>query len=376
MTVHVRVSGDALTRGRMYGEQAAAHIRRSIDGYAATFAHYAGWDWPTAVAHATKFVEPIEAFDPKYLDEMRGIAEGAGVAFEDVLAINLRTEIMFAGKVRAAEATLPRGECTSLAVLPRDPGDRTLVAQNWDWLLPASDTVVVVEAEQDDGPAYVTAVEAGLLAKVGMNSHGLALATNALVSARDRGEPGVPYHVLLRAVLDAPSVTHALQTLQRSPRSSSANYVIADESGVGLIIEAEPGDFSRLRLTQPGRDGLLVHGNHFEHPRFDSVDVGLSLMADSPVRVQRARAWLAAEAAPLSPERLLAMFSDHVGHPMSICCHPAPGDHPREQSATIVSVVMDPAARTMWHVPGTPCTTPAERIDYSELLAPRSPVPA
>ena len=31
---------------------------------------------------------------------MRGIAEGAGVGFEDVLAINTRTEVMFAAKAR------------------------------------------------------------------------------------------------------------------------------------------------------------------------------------------------------------------------------------------------------------------------------------
>ena len=37
---------------------------------------------------------------------------------------------------------------------------------------------------QDDGPDFVTVVEAGLLAKTGMNSSGIGLATNALVTDR------------------------------------------------------------------------------------------------------------------------------------------------------------------------------------------------
>ena len=46
-------------------------------------------------------------------------------------------------------------------------------------------------------------VEAGLLAKTGMNSSGLGLVTNALVTDDDTGDARLPYHVALRAILDA-----------------------------------------------------------------------------------------------------------------------------------------------------------------------------
>ena len=107
----------------------------------------------------------------------------------DVLAINLRTEIIWAASARdAARPALPL-ECTAFAALPGRTGGRTLIGQTWDWLVHAAETTVVLEARQDDGPDYVTVVEAGLLAKAGMNSAGVALATNALVSAADRGAP-------------------------------------------------------------------------------------------------------------------------------------------------------------------------------------------
>ena len=54
---------------------------------------------------------------------------------------------------------------------------------------------MVLEAEQDEGPRFVTVVEAGLLAKFGLNSAGVGILTNALVCDGDTGEPGVPYHV-------------------------------------------------------------------------------------------------------------------------------------------------------------------------------------
>jgi hypothetical protein len=76
-----------------------------------------------------------------------------------------------------------------LAVLPgASENGHTLLGQNWDWLIHAWETTVVLESEQDQGPNFVTVVEAGLLAKTGMNAAGLGLVTNTLVSDRDIGE--------------------------------------------------------------------------------------------------------------------------------------------------------------------------------------------
>lgn len=368
--LHVRLQGDARTRGRMYGEQAAEQIARSIAMYRDIFRHYAGWGWQRAVDHALKFVPPIAEFDELLLDELSGIAEGAGVPFEDVLAINVRTEVMFAAKARSVDARLPRmAECTSFVLVP--PPSSTspvLIGQNWDWTVDARASVVVVEADRDDGPNYVTAVEAGLLAKVGLNAHGIAIATNALVSGRDRGEPGLPYHVLLRALLDARTPREALATLQRGARSSSAHYAIGHDPGVGLMVEALPGDFSQLHLTPPDDAGVAVHGNHFEHPRFDGEDVGAFLMPDSVFRTQRARAHLSAASPNWEVEHATAMLADHAGAPYGICSHPSSRVDPMEQYVTVLSVVMCPRDRTIWLTHGPACQAEPQRLEYVHLL--------
>lgn len=366
---HVRVEGGPRERGRQYGEQARDRVRTSIGAYRAVFAHKTGWTWARVQQEARRSLAPIAAFGEKYLEEMHGIAEGAAVPFEDILAINVRTEVMF-----AATARLAVGECSAFAVLPQASADgTTLVGQNWDWLLHSFDTVVVLEARQDDGPDFVTVVEAGLLAKTGMSSSGIGLVTNALVTAEDRGEPGVPYHVLLRAILDSENLSDALATVQRSPRSSSANYLVAHEDGIAVDVEAAPGDFSRIFLLHP-EDGVLVHTNHFRSPAFDGTEVSIWAIPDSPLRLERLRTLVRAEPGPLSLGTFERALADHANFPSAICSHPDTRYHPLEQAASVASILMELDSRRMWVADGHPCTAPYRELDYGEFLSKPSPV--
>jgi isopenicillin-N N-acyltransferase like protein len=303
---------------------------------------------------------------------MRGIAEGAGLDLADVLAINVRTEVMYAAKARQAPLAARKmpAECSAFAVVPAPGAARdsaaALLGQNWDWLLHSARTLVVLEVRQDDGPDFVTVVEAGLLAKAGLNAAGLGLVTNALVTDADTGTPGLPYHVLLRAILDCATVTEALDVLQAGMRSSSANYLIAHASGAALDVEAAPGDFTRLYPQFPDH-GLLLHTNHFLSPRLHPVDVSLWAMPSSAVRLQRLRAGAAGSAAL---DDFRALLADHADYPYGICHHPDPDDHPLEQGATIASLLMDLTARRLWLASGNPCQTPYRELDVSWLGAP------
>ena len=367
---HVRVEGEPFERGSQYGVQTRDRIALSIQAYERVFAFYTGWDWTAVKRASLAYVPPIEAAYPSYLDEMRGIASGAGVEFEDILALNIRTEIMYSAKARMAAGSHPAvtRECSSFLVMPEASSNGHLLAgENWDWLPHCSDTVVVLEASQDAKPNFVTVVEAGLLAKAGMNSAGLCLATNALVTDADRGEPGIPYHVLLRALLDAGTMTEALASVQRWTRSSSANYLLAHEDGVGVDVEAEPGDFQRVHFLTAS-DGLVVHTNHFLSTLRDARDVSLWAMPDSLVRLQRLDTALRA-ARPVSVKALQEMLMDHADYPFGVCSHPDLRADPAEQGATIMSIIMEPISRKVWLADGFPCTTPYRELDYSGFLS-------
>ena len=147
-------------------------------------------------------------------------------------------------RAAAADGRFGRTDgCTSLTlrgatVLSDSEPAPIVVAQNWDWLAATRDTVVVVEADCDDRPAYVTFVEAGLLAKAGFNAAGLAVATNFLLSTDDVRGVGVPYHVLLSVLLSCRNLAQAYLALQRLPRVSSANLMLAHRDGGAVDIEA------------------------------------------------------------------------------------------------------------------------------------------
>ena len=230
----VLASGGPRERGRAYGTAARDRVHATIELYRSIFERYASLGWSDVRDRAGRFADAIDAFDVQLLPEIEGIAEGAALDAEDVLAVNVRTEVMFGLDTRPRQAALK--ECTALAI----GGPTPLVAQTWDWKPATRETVVVLACAPHDRPGFVTFVEAGLLAKCGMNETGIGLATNALQSSRDRGEPGVPFHAVLRRVLTSASFEEAHDIIASGPRASSANYLIGDATGRIADLERSP----------------------------------------------------------------------------------------------------------------------------------------
>lgn len=92
----IEVAGPPRERGRDYGRQAAARIRLGVDHYTAQLGR-ASLDWPAVRALVREYLPQIEQFEPAYVEEMCGIAEGAGLDFEAVVLLNARTEVLKVG---------------------------------------------------------------------------------------------------------------------------------------------------------------------------------------------------------------------------------------------------------------------------------------
>lgn len=380
----IAVSGSPYQRGAQYGSQARDRVRRSVAAYAGLFQDVAGWDWPRASSEASRFLPPIRDFGEEYVDELAGIADGAEVAREDVLTINVRTEILNAARVKTALAAPIPTECTVFGSLSAD--GHVIGGQNWDWMPFARDTMVVLRGEPADGPAFVTGVEAGLLAKFGVNSARLAVMTSALACTEDQGQPGVPYHVLLRALLGCTSTDAAVDVLAAANRASSANYLLADSTGSVVDLEARPGGPATVHRLQPDADGLLVHTNHFVSPEFDSVDYADLVESTSQFRLKRVRELLTAphptvDGSPpadgrgrLSDGRArrdqhAAALSDHADAPGSVCRHPDRFMPMSEQVETVASVLIDVTTTTVELSEGPPCQHDYDSYDSVEAPA-------
>jgi isopenicillin-N N-acyltransferase like protein len=355
----VAVAGGPRERGRAYGERARDRVHRSLELYDDVFRHVTGMRWAAVRDRAGAYAEPIDAFDVRLLPEIEGIAEGAAVDAEDVLALNVRTEVMFGMAARA---------CTAVAVAPT-PADEAhvLLAQTWDWRPGARDTCVLLVTAPHDGPPSVTFVEAGLLAKCGMNAAGIGLAASALVSSLDRGEPGVPFHAILRRILSSPSIDEAVDAVTSPVRASSGNYLLASTAGGAVNLEALPGGADRAERTNGVR---LAHANHLLRRRegvpagvkdLERLDGRSSSLARQSVVEERLRT-----EGELGIDDLLELLRDHSA---PVCTHASEDDPPEEANETIAAIAMDLTAGALWVTGGRPCTTEAERLDLGTLLS-------
>jgi isopenicillin-N N-acyltransferase-like protein len=366
----VSIQGAPFERGRQYGEQARTQVRQSISAYQRVFAHYAEWDWEKVVGHASRYENVVEDFAPHIIEEIRGIAEGSGVDFGDILALNVRSEVMFASgaqdnkKLSGALAN----ECSSFAVLPEVTSEgHTLVGQNWDWLLHARDTVVLVHARRDDGPDYVTIVEAGLLAKTGVNSAGVASCTNTLVSYLDDGAVGVPYHVMLRRLLDAESITDAVTTVVNADKALSGNFLLGDVDGLAIDMEVNPGGATSVRTLMP-RDGVLAHTNHFLSPDLARSDSRIGTSPSTLFRLDCLESTLRRGAPTLSIRNLQDALSDHRNFPLGVCSHGDDRASEYERYATIASVIYDLDAHEVYLAAGAPCGGNFRRYQFDSSV--------
>lgn len=363
------MSGDSATRSEQYGHLAATQIAIIRDGYERAFAAQ-GVSWAEATAQARGYLPAIETHLPDLVTELRGIATGSGLGFDEILTINCRTEILH----RATVASVPTstripGECSSFAF----EGDRVstgaaVIGQNWDWLAFLQPGTVILEVERPDLPNYVTLVEAGLLGKITLTASGLALGLNTLVTSLDGRADGVPFHCVIRALADSPHIAAALETVSRLPRASSGNYLLAGSDGAILNLETSPGGPRNVR-PQVARDGALFHTNHF----LDRVPGGFDLapvgMSDSFVRFGRIERRLGSAVDPHPDAALRAALIDHVAAPNSVCCHPDPSSPEGAQWTTIASTILTPATATLEYTAGPPCESTWNRIDYTGFFA-------
>lgn len=344
----IEVSGPPRERGRQYGRRAAERIHRGAAHYTAQLARSA-FTPPQIRALTLDYVPRMEAFDPAYVEEMRGIAEGAAIDFETVALLNARTEILKLGqrpdlRQRLAAAD-HEGGCTGVVALPEATQHGRLVhAQNWDWKAECAETAVVLHVRRDDGPDLLTFTEAGGLARSGLNAAGIAITANYLESDRDYCQLGVPLALIRRKVLESEHVALAMRAVYVTPKSAANNMIVSHAGGVAIDFECAPDETFQVH---PER-GLLVHANHFVSPvaLAKLKDTGIANTPDSLYRDLRVRQLLAPQIGGLTRDAVKAALFDDFASPWSVCRPPRPSLG-NTTTATVAMVVMEPALGLM-----------------------------
>ena len=334
----IDLSGGPRERGRIHGKAAADRLRRGIRMYSESLLK-SGVEWRELERRAEAMVPSIEKFDPTYIEEMRGIAEGSGEPFAGVVLMNARTEMVVAAR-KQQEQQLPDG-CTAALALPSVSADGVLLhGQNWDWRAECAATGVVLRIRRADGPDILTFTEAGGLARSGLNSAGIGLTANALECDRDyqRG-PGVPLPFVRRKVLESAHLAQAVHTIVSTPKLGSNHMAVSHCDGEAFGFECAPDETFWLAPE----DGLYIHANHWIAPsaRAKVKDTGLVETPCSIYRDRRVREQLAPKRGKLSLDDLRQAFFDDWGAPWSVCRPPRPSVR-GVMSATTAMILMRP----------------------------------
>lgn len=307
------------------------------------------------------YLEVFRRQSPAYAEMMTGIAEGSGSTLAEIAMLNARYEIMYSAysAIGMAEAA---GDCTAFAAARAVTADGHLwIGQTWDWIPQVAGALLDIA---EDDLRILAFTEAGIAGgKIGINSAGLGLVINGLLSNLDDwSRRGTPFHLRTAAILRSRTLDEAVARATEGVHACSANFLIA-RGGAGdgpeaiVDLETSPGGWSAL--TAP--DGTLAHANHFLQ--------GDRLAIWQPLREERTSTYLRCDrmvrllaerraAGPLTAADLEALLHDHEGHPDSICRHPNPRLPAEERSETVLAVLMDLDALQMRYAGGTPCTVP------------------
>ncbi len=337
---------DSREMGRVYGETARQRIHTILEVYREIFQHSTGETWKEIVERGKSFVPQAEAFAPDLVAEIQGIAEGSNRSFDDIFLLNCRSEIIFNPKTLSLE-------CTVVAALPESTkqGDM-LIAQNWDWYKEVVDCQVILKiAQRGDIPSLITFTEAGQLAKIGMNSAGIGLVVNNLIS--DQPRLGVPWIFLTRRVLESSHFAKAISHVLNPPRAHSINFLIATAEGEAINLETSPVE----EHVQWPEEGILVHTNHYIQPgmKFRDLKPLRDPYLTTYLRLRRAEKGMTAIKGKIDVRGIRSVLTDHMDRPFSVCVHENPAEDPMQRSITCLSIIMNLSRNQIHYNLGNPC---------------------
>lgn len=345
----ITISGRPFERGRAHGSKAGAEVRTNC---AITYARLAACDGLRRDdVHAARepLDEALAAHFPDLVEEMDGIAAGAGLDRDDVLTLNAFPDIAL------------WNSCTT-AIVRTGSGGQPLLFQNNDAFAAYGDTMLVLHVL--GGPSHTSVTYAGMVGESGINEHGLAVAGNSLCTRH--GGPGVPFIALIRKVLEQPTVAEAIALIQTIPRAAGMAYALVDAHGDAAYLETSADRVGQLQVGD-----WTAHTNHSLLPELrDAERATEGFLARSRARLEAARDVLGraaadeglGQAAKPSRDVLERLARNHAHGRDSVCQHVGSDENPHTAWRTLYSIVVDPVEGSVHLADGLPCEHAFRRV--------------
>ena len=360
--VFVRARGTYREIGRQIGEAARPQIEASLAFYREQFAAMSGGlSFADAQREAEVYLRHARLWLPQYVEELEGMAEGAGRPFMEVFVPNCGEEFTTDAPQVSAPAALPAAyggvrqgdRCTAVAV---NAAGRHVVGHNMDWYVIDVENNVVFDITVPDGTRILTIAGVPYLPMLGMNSHGLGNVSNSLHSNDNR--LGVPNTFVRRWSIEAPTVAEARERGLHPARARGTNQLFLDTDG--QLVDVESSALASAETTGDVTGRLwLAHTNHYMLPEM----TGREAVRHEETRTRLATAGrLLAEGVGRGDDPIELVTRVLRCHEPSlddcICGHPDESEPVAEQGMTVASMICDLDERRLYACAGTPCENP------------------
>ena len=246
----LEVTGTPREMGRQLGEAARQEIRGFVEMALEQVNRIASVAKAEAIDRCQQTLPFIRNYNPAHLEEIRGMAEGSGVAVLDLILLQIRNQF------GASDSA-----CTAFSLAPEiTAGKGSIVAQNWD-NDPDLDPFTLVLIRRPVGkPSHLNVTQAGLIGYIGFNDLGIGVCLNTLPAPSRT--LGVPHYFTVRAILESSDLEEAVQAVSRARLAIPANILLATPQGPANL-EVTIDD---VHVLQDERRGFLAHTNHCLHP--------------------------------------------------------------------------------------------------------------
>lgn len=229
--------------------------------------------WKSPRKALAKFAKGQEEFIPaEYLEEMKGIADGAGLEYIDVLSMSAHVDY-FAILCSTIVAT---GKAT--------PDGKLVEARNLDWAqgglqdLDKFSTVLVIRP--DKGHAFVSVLYPGIVGALTAVNDAKITAELNFSMAKENGKKGMPALIMLRHLIqNAGTLDEAEEILNKAEKFAGYNITVTD----GKTNDARLIEVAHEKLgTKSPTDGVLVSTNHFITDVLAGKNIDSSTFSSSP----------------------------------------------------------------------------------------------
>ena len=230
----VHVWGSPRERGRQQGQALAKEIKAGIERYMKRRVeedqHYSvGYQRQCAAAMVKHIPE-------EYLEEMRGVAEGAGVSYEQILLLHTHADMVHFGhewgQVTDGRQRKSESLCSNFVAFgPATVGGKVYHGRNLDWNTGTGiqEFATVLIEEPDKGIPFALLAWAGCIGSVtGMNAEGITFG-EMTSSTADETLDGMPLFFACRRILDGcHDLNEVEQFVKTYPDTTGWNFMVAD----------------------------------------------------------------------------------------------------------------------------------------------------